>query len=165
MPGLVDQPGQQGHERGQAERKPAPERRPQAPPGQRHHPAAPQTRPASGHASTGGNDAYRASPPAMEISSAQRVLKLAKLPGRPVRASAPGRDSIFPARRRGARSRRLPVAPPSRQGGPVGTRGVQTPTRPFGSRGVRSPQWQDRSQRQPNERGWLPRGYEWPVSR
>ena len=44
---------------------------------------------ASGHASTGGDDAYRASPPAIEISNAQRVLKPAKLPARPVRASAP----------------------------------------------------------------------------
>src|SRR5690349_4346213 len=43
---------------------------------------------ASGHASTGGNDAYSASPPATEISSAQRVLNPAKLPTPPVRASA-----------------------------------------------------------------------------
>ena len=35
VPGLVDQPGQQGHEQREAERQPAPERAPQAPPGQR----------------------------------------------------------------------------------------------------------------------------------
>src|SRR5215472_6608630 len=37
VPGLVDQPGQQGHELRQAECQRAAERRPQAPPGQRDH--------------------------------------------------------------------------------------------------------------------------------
>ena len=43
---------------------------------------------ASGHASTGGNDANSASPPATEISNAQRVLKPPKLPARPARIPA-----------------------------------------------------------------------------